>query len=515
MSSLRLSQSALRLKLTSTARNPKFQSTSIHRPAPHGLRLSSSATSQLARRHAQVAPAPAHTSGDSDSDVRTVARPGKPVVPYASRIKDGRAVALDVWSIFHASNLPEDCINLGQGYMNFPPPTWARRAAQEALQSVDGNHYAPPKGRPRLRNAIKQFYGTEFGKELDAESEIVVTSGANEAQPGLVLTRDVRSYGTGQYAAFTAFVEPGDEVIVFEPFFDQYLASIVFQGGKCVYVPLHPSWEPAPGMRSGKRSWTVDFDELRSAVTPRTKMIVLNSPHNPLGKVFSRAEMEQVAQIAEDHNLLVMSDEVYEGLVYDGREHVRFATLPGMWNRTLTVGSAAKLFAATGWRVGWVIGPPALLAPVLAASTRIVFCSNTPLQEGAAAALEEARPRRFLERQLAEYAQRRSVLVGAFEQLGMEYAWPEGSYYILLDISRVRWPEDYPFPPHVESRGRCFKAAWFLANEIKVSCIPVSDFYCDAHKPIGENYARFAFCKDLDTLRAAAERLQRLRDYLA
>ncbi|KAI0739557.1 PLP-dependent transferase [Daedaleopsis nitida] len=446
------------------------------------------ARSELSTSHAPASP-----------HVGDAARPTPELPTYATRMKDGRAVSLDVWSIFHASNLPKDCINLGQGYMNFPPPAWARKAAQDALQSVDGNHYAPPKGRPRLRNALRDFYGTEFGKQLDADSEIVVTSGANE----------------GQYAAFTAFVEPGDEVIIFEPFFDQYLASIVFQGGKCVYVPLHPSKQPAPGVKSGRQSWTVDFDELRRAVTPRTKMIVLNSPHNPLGKVFSRAEMEQVAHIAEEHNLLVMSDEVYESLVFDGREHIRFATLPGMWDRTLTVGSAAKLFAATGWRVGWLIGPPALIAPVVAATTRIVFCSNTPMQEGAAAGLEEARQRRFFEKQLAEYEARRSVLVGAFERLGMEYAWPEGSYYILLDISRVRWPEDFPFPPHVESRGRCFKAAWFLANEIKVSCIPVSEFYCDEHVAIGENYARFAFCKDLDTLYAAAERLQRLHAFLA
>ncbi|KAI0691637.1 PLP-dependent transferase [Earliella scabrosa] len=424
----------------------------------------------------------------------------KPVIPYATRLKDGRALALDVWTVFNAANLPKDCINLGQGYMNFPPPPWAREAAEEALRSTEGNHYSPAKGRPRLRRALKEFYGTQFGKELDAETEILVTSGANE----------------GQYAAFTAFIEPGDEVIIFEPFFDQYLPSIAFQGGKCVYVPLHPSTEPAsaPGVSIGKKTWTLDFDELRRALTPRTKMIVLNSPHNPVGKVFSRAELEQIAQIAEEHNLIVMSDEVYESLVFDGREHVRFATLPGMWDRTITVGSAGKLFAATGWRIGWLIGPPSLIGPSLAATTRIVFCSNTPMQEAAAAGLEQARGRGFFAQQLAEYEERRRVLVSAFEELGLEYTWPEGSYFVLLDISRVRWPEDYPFPPTMEGRGRDFKASWFIANEIGVSSIPVSEFYCEEHVGIGENYARFAFCKDLETLRRAGERLQRLRQYL-
>ncbi|PIL26398.1 hypothetical protein GSI_12155 [Ganoderma sinense ZZ0214-1] len=470
MASLRLSSLAARGVVASA----------VSRPSPVAVRGFSTS---LTRRQNDPA-----TSADSK----------KPTFAIASRLKDGRALALDVWSVFNAANLPQDCINLGQGYMNFPPPVWARDAAEEALRSVEGNHYAPAKGRLRLRKAIKQFYGTQFGKELDPETEIVVTSGANE----------------GQYAAFTAFIEPGDEVIIFEPFFDQYLPSIAFHGGKCVYVPLHPSSEPAPNVKIGKQSWTIDFDELRRAVTPKTKMIVLNTPHNPVGKVFTRAELEGIAKIAEEHNLIVMSDEVYESLVFDGLEHVRIATLPGMWERTITVGSAGKLFAATGWRVGWLVGPPSLIGPTTAATTRIVFCSNTPMQEAAAAGLEQARERGFFEQQLAEYEERRGVLIDAFEKLELEYAWPEGSYFILLDISKVRWPKNYTFPATIEGRGRDFKASWFIANEIGVSSIPVSEFYCEEHVAIGENYARFAFCKDLDTLRRAGERLQRLREYL-
>ncbi|KAH9926557.1 PLP-dependent transferase [Epithele typhae] len=383
-----------------------------------------------------------------------------PTFRHASRLQDGRALVLDVWSVFNAANLPADTINLGQGYMNFAPPEWARAGAEDALAGVDGNHYAPPKG-------IKGFYGTEFGKELDIETEIVVTSGANE----------------GQYSAFAAFIESGDEVIIFEPFFDQYLPSIAFQGGKCVYVPLHPN----------------DCD---------------NTPHNPVGKVFTRAELQGIARVAQEHNLIVMSDEVYEKLVFDENEHVRIAALPGMWERTITVGSAGKLFAATGWRIGWLVGPPALIGPTLAASTRIIFCSNSPMQEAAAAGLERAAAHNFFAKQVKEYEERRSVLVDAFESLGLQYTWPEGSYFILLDVSRVQWPQDFPFPPTIQARGRDFKAAWFLANEIGVSCIPVTDFYCEEHVGIGENYARFAFCKDLDTLRRAAERLQRLREFI-
>ncbi|KAF8897418.1 pyridoxal phosphate-dependent transferase [Infundibulicybe gibba] len=418
------------------------------------------------------------------------------LIPFSSRLREGRALAQDVWSIYNVANLPADCINLGQGYMNFAPPQWVTDAAEQALHTVAPNHYSHPKGRIRLRNAIKSFYSPLFGRELDVESEILVTSGANE----------------GQYSVFTAFLEHGDEVIMFEPFFDQYLPSVTFNGGKPVYVPLHP---PSGNIaKPTSNDWTIDIDELRRAITPRAKMIIVNTPHNPVGKVFTRQELEAIAAIAEEFNLLVMSDEVYDCLVFDNKEHVRIANLPGMWDRTVTVGSAGKAFAATGWRVGWLIGPPSIIQPTLAASTRIVFCTNSPLQEAAAAGLEQAKERKFFEEQQAEYDERRGILTEAFDRLGMKYTLPEGSYFILLDISNVNFPDDYPFPPSVLGRGRDFRACWFIALEIGVSSIPVSEFYCEEHANIGEAYGRFAFCKDTDTLRKAAERLQGLKKFL-
>ncbi|KAJ3573354.1 hypothetical protein NP233_g2489 [Leucocoprinus birnbaumii] len=418
------------------------------------------------------------------------------LVPFSSRLKEGRALAQDVWSIFNAANLPSDCINLGQGYMNFAPPEWITKAAEEALNKVAPNHYSHPRGRIRLREAIRDFYEPLFGRSLDVESEILVTSGANE----------------GQYSVFVAFLEQGDEVIMFEPFFDQYLPSVTFNGGKPVYVPLHP---PAPHIeKPTSDDWTIDIDEVRRAITSRTKMIIINTPHNPVGKVFTRAELEAIAKVAEEFNLLVMSDEVYDCLVFDKKEHVRFATLPGMWDRTVTVGSAGKAFAATGWRVGWLIAPKSIIQPTLAATTRIVFCSNSPLQEAAAAGLEQAKKHSFFETQCAQYEERRAVLIDAFDRLGLKYTLPEGSYFILLDISNLDFPEDYPFPESVLGRGRDFRACWFIAMEVGVSSIPVSEFYCEEHAGIGEVYARFAFCKDVDTLKAAAERLQNLKPYL-
>ncbi|KAJ3763780.1 pyridoxal phosphate-dependent transferase [Lentinula raphanica] len=417
-------------------------------------------------------------------------------VKFASRLKDGRALAEDVWSIYNVANLPADCINLGQGYMNFAPPEWVKKAAEEALGTVAANHYSHPKGRMRLRQAIKKVYDPQLRRDLDVEREILVTSGANE----------------GQYSVFTAFLEQGDEVIMFEPFFDQYLASVTFNGGVPIYVPLHP-----PANASGKFSsdeWKINPEELRAAITPRTKMIIVNTPHNPVGKVFTRAELEMIAALAKEFNLMVMADEVYDTLVFDGKEHVRIATLPGMWDRTVTVGSAGKSFAATGWRVGWLIGPEYIIRPTLAASTRIVFCSNSPLQEAAAAGLEQVQERRFFETQTAQYAERRDILTGCFDMLGLPYTNPEGSYFILLDISRVKFPDDYPFPQSVLGRGRDFRACWFIAIEIGVSSIPVSEFYCIEHANIGEVYARFSFCKDVDTLRQASERLKKLKQYI-
>ncbi|KAK7049629.1 arylformamidase [Paramarasmius palmivorus] len=432
------------------------------------------------------------------STVNGVAKPqdrSKLFTP-SSRLAEGRAMLQDVWSIFNVANLPSDCINLGQGYMNFAPPRWVTEAAEKALNEVMCNHYSHPKGRLRLREAIKKVYGPQFNRDLNVETEMVVTSGANE----------------GQYAMWTAFLEPGDEVIMFEPFFDQYLPSVVFNSGKPVYVPLHPPKNSTS--KSTSDDWTIDVEELRRAITSRTKMIVINTPHNPVGKVFTRKELESIAALAEEYNLIVMSDEVYDCLVYDGKEHVRIATLPGMWDRTVTVGSAGKSFAATGWRVGWLIGPESLIKPTLAATTRIVFASNSPLQEAAAAGLEQVVERNFFQIQRDEYLERRKVLTDAFDELGLAYTHPEGGYFILLDISRVSFPDDYPFPESVLGRGRDFRAAWFVALEVGVSSIPVSEFYCPEHASIGEVYLRFAFCKDVDTLQKAAKRLQKLKQYI-
>ncbi|KAL7421511.1 arylformamidase [Cryptotrichosporon argae] len=426
----------------------------------------------------------------------------KALFPQSDRLAAGGAGKLDVWSIFTPANVPADAINLGQGFMNWAPPKWIRDGlAGQMEDDIMTNHYAHPRGRPRLLKALSKHYTPQFtnivaeGREL-AMDEIVATAGAN----------------CGTYAALLAHLQPGDEVILIEPFFDQYYASIVFHGGVPVFVPLHPP-KDSTGVKTGA-DWTVDFDEFRAAFTPRTKVVLLNTPHNPVGKVFTRRELEQFAEICIEKNVLVLADEVYDCMVYDGEEHVRIATLPGMWERTLTIGSGGKSFAATGWRVGWLIGPPALTTATLAAHTKIVFCTSAPMQEAVAIGLEGAAEHRFFEEQTEAYLERRDVLCSYFDQLGLSYTRPQGSYFVLVDMSKVNVPADFEVPPTCEGRGADFRLCWWLAQELKVVAIPPSEFYCKEHEKIGERFARFAFCKDIPLLKQAGERLLRLKEFM-
>lgn len=275
----------------------------------------------------------------------------------------------DVWTIVNeaaAASPKQPIVNMGQGFFGYNPPKFVLDAAKEALDRVECNQYSPTKGRPRLRKAIADAYSPFWGRTLNPETEVTVTTGANE----------------GMLSAFMAFIEPGDEVIIFEPFFDQYISNIEIPGGKIVYVPMHPPSDGAD-RTSSAGEWTVNFEELEKAVTPRTKMIVINTPHNPVGKVFSKDELVKIADICLKNQIIILSDEVYDRLFYT--PFTRIATLsPEIEKLTLTVGSAGKNFYATGWRVGWLIGPPELLQHVSAAHTRICYSSVSPLQEACA-----------------------------------------------------------------------------------------------------------------------------------
>lgn len=422
----------------------------------------------------------------------TVPSPIKP----ATRVAGQRQ---DVWSIVNeaaASSPVQPLVNMGQGFYGYNPPQFVIDAAKKALDRVDCNQYAPTRGRPRLKKAIADAYSPFFGRTLDPDSEVTITTGANE----------------GMLSAFMGFIEPGDEVILFEPFFDQYISNIEMAGGVIKYIPLHP---PPRGDTevSSAAEWTIDMEELERAITPRTRMIVLNSPHNPIGKVFSRPELEAIGALCVKHKILILSDEVYDRLYYV--PFTRVATLsPDIWRLTLTVGSAGKNFYATGWRVGWLIGPADLVRYVAAAHTRICYSSVSPLQEAAAVGFEEADRNGFWEQSKAEMMGKVKRFNAVWHELGLPYSEPEGGYFVLVNMSKMRLPEDYRFPPHVASRPRDFKLSWFLIHEVGVAAIPPTDFYTEERAHLAENYLRFAVCKEDHVLETAKERIRGLKKYI-
>ncbi|KAK9765887.1 arylformamidase [Basidiobolus ranarum] len=408
---------------------------------------------------------------------------------------------LDVWTMFNMAATEFEAVNLGQGFMNFPARDFVKEAARSAILDDACNQYAPPRGRPRLRNALAKAYGGLFERSLHADSEILVTAGGNE----------------GLLSIFMAYLDPGSEVILMEPAFDQYMPNITMAGAIPVFVPLKPreGVDPTTSNISSK-DWVLDIEELKSKITSRTKIIVLNTPHNPIGKVFSRGELEALGKVAEEHNLLIVSDEVYDRLVFDDQEHIPIATIPGLWERTLTVASAGKAFGVTGWRVGWVIGPEKLVSPALATHTRIVFCVSSPMQEGIASAFEQAETNEFFDQQREDYINRRNKLTSAFDAVNLPYTIPQGSYFLLVNAERLlkKIPDDYPFPEHITARGKNYELCYFFTREIGVSCIPPTEFYCEEDRHLAENYVRFAFCKTDDILDEAAKRLLKVNKWL-
>ncbi len=354
-------------------------------------------------------------------------------------------------------------INLGQGFPDFPGPDLVKEAAARAIHA-DMNQYAPSHGTPRLRNAIAATFAHTYGREIDPDTEITVTTGATEAMQ----------------AAMLAFVDPGEEVIFFEPFYDAYPAQAVFAGGIPRAVRLQPP------------DWSFDPDELRWAVTSKTRAIVINTPHNPTGKMFGREELELIAQIAIEHDLLVITDEVYDRITYDGAVHLPIALLPGMWERTVTLNSTGKTFSMTGWKIGYAIASAELSRAIRGTHQFITFATATPFQEAMAVALEDAESQGYYRDLAMKYTGLRNQLRDALESSGLPVLPISGSYYLMADISGLGFADDVSF-------------CRYLTSEIGVAAIPPSAFYFEpSTAPL---LARFCFAKRPETLAAAAERL--------
>jgi aspartate/methionine/tyrosine aminotransferase len=359
-------------------------------------------------------------------------------------------------------------INLAQGMPNFPPPPELLEAAHRAIDG-DFHQYAITWGTPRLRRAIADKYRRFYGMEVDPELHVTVCCGSTETM----------------LATLLAVLNPGDEVIIFEPFYENYGPGCIIAGAEPVFVPLEPP------------DWSFDPDRLSRAVSSRTRAVVFNSPNNPSGKVFSRAELQVIADLCIKHDLLAIADEIYEHIVYDGLTHIPIATLPGMAERTITISGISKSYSVTGWRVGFAVASPELSVGIRRAHDFITVGAPHPLQEAAVTAL--SLPDSYYVSLRDRYQARRDLLFGKVKDAGF-VAWePKGAYYILTDVAH--------FLPRYACRDD-HEFAMFLIKEIGVATVPGSSFY--AHGELGRTKIRFCFPKTDDMLIEAGRRLQKL-----
>ena len=355
-------------------------------------------------------------------------------------------------------------VNLAQGFPDFAAPADLKAAAQQAI-AEDYNQYSITWGAKRFRDAICDYYRHFYRIDLDPERELTVCCGATE----------------GMIASLLALLNVGDEVVVFEPFYENYWPDSQLSGAVCRYVRLR-----AP-------EWTFDPDELVAAFTERTRAVILNSPNNPTGRVFSISELSILGRLCEEHDCLLVTDEIYEHIIFDGERHVPPITLDGLRERCVLVNSLSKTYSVTGWRVGWVVAPPELTASIRKVHDFLTVGAAAPLQQAGVTALRL--PDSYYSELARSYETKRNILIGILESAGFRCYVPKGAYYIMCDISGFGFPDDVTFVQH-------------LIEEIGVAAVPGSSFFSDPAD--GSHLVRFCFAKKPETLQAAGERLARL-----
>lgn len=355
-------------------------------------------------------------------------------------------------------------VNLAQGFPDFPAPAALKDAAKRAIDD-EFNQYAITWGAKPFRDAISAKYRCTYGLEFDPEREVTVVCGSTE----------------GMIASLLAVTNPGDEIIVFEPYYENYQPDALLAGADRRLVTLHPP------------DWTFDRDELRRAFTHRTKAIILNSPNNPTGRVFTRGELEFIAGLCQEYDALCITDEIYEHIVYDGCAHIPMMSLPGMRDRTILVNSMSKTYSVTGWRVGWVLASPDLTDSIRKVHDFLTVGAAAPLQQAGVVAL--SLPDSYYAELAAGYAARRDRMLEVLERTGFRSYRPAGAYYVMADISAFGFPDDVAFARH-------------LVERVGVAVVPGSSFF--DHPENGKQIVRFCFCKKYETLGAAEEKLRRI-----
>jgi aspartate/methionine/tyrosine aminotransferase len=361
-------------------------------------------------------------------------------------------------------------VNLAQGFPDFSAPAEIKQAAQQAV-AADINQYAITWGAKNLRNAIARQMGVWQGIPVDPEKNITVCCGSTEAMISTLL----------------AVCNAGDEVVIFEPFYENYGPDSILSGAKPKFVKLRPP-------KNDSAEWTFDEKELRRAFDKHTKAIILNTPNNPTGKVFTRQELELIRDLCVKFNVLAITDEIYEHILYDGTQHISMASLEGMLDRTVTINGMSKTYSVTGWRVGWAVASEKITNAIRKVHDFLTVGAPAPLQEAGAAAL--SLPDAYYERLAEGYRERRDHLIPALSAAGFKCYRPRGAYYVMTDISAFGYNNDVSF-------------AKYLVQEIGVACVPGSSFYRDPRD--GAKQVRFAFCKRAETLSEAAKKLSKLR----
>ena len=357
-----------------------------------------------------------------------------------------------------------NAVNLAQGFPDFPAPEIVKQAAADAIAN-DVNQYAITWGAKSFRDAIAAKYRRHYGLDLDPERELTVCCGATE----------------GMIASLLAVSNPGDEVVIFEPHYENYGPDTLLCGAERKFVPLY-----AP-------DWRFDREELRRAFSPRTKAIILNSPGNPTGHVFDRAQLEFIASLCQEFDALAITDEIYEHIVYDGACHVPMMTIPGMRDRTIMVNSMSKTYAVTGWRVGWVAASPDLTESIRKVHDFLTVGAAAPLQEAGAIAL--ALPDEYYAALARDYQSRRDIMLAMLDRAGFRPFRPQGAYYVMAEISAFGFENDVEFARH-------------LIEHVGIAAVPGSSFFF--HPEEGAKLIRFCFCKKYETLESASERLLRI-----